>query len=73
MNEFREVFKATNQTVKDEANRIGISRPTFTKIVSSENDLPEDLTIRTLRYFALQYGQRVKITLEPIDDNHSTI
>lgn len=66
-NPFRDIFKATGLDVKTEAERVGLSRPTFTKIISNENDLPEDLTIRTLRVFAGQYGQRVVVRLEPIE------
>lgn len=69
-NPFRDIFKATGLNVKDEAERVELSRPTFTKIVSNENDLPEDLTIKTLRLFASKYGQRVVIQLEPIEGDN---
>ena len=71
MNDFRTLFLGTGRTVLDEAKRTGLSRPTFSKIVSNEDEIPDDLIVRKLRRFAAKYGMKVVIRLEPIGNGNN--
>lgn len=69
-NPFWELYRLSNQTQEEIAGRVGISRPTLRTAIRAAG--PEDsVKVGTMRMLAAHFGQRVVITLEPMEADNA--
>lgn len=67
-NPFWPVWKLSGKKSLEAANEVGLSLPTFRAVVGQPDVLPGHLKLDTLEMVATELGQRVVITLVPLDN-----